>query len=136
MYTTEIVLRIPYPDVDRMGFVYHANYLKYFEMGRTDSLRTLGFTYRELEDMGILMPVVNMNIRFHKAALYDDEIKVKTTIKELPAVRHTFFHEIRNQKNELLTEAECLLVYLDQKRMRPIHCPDFLLDLMKPHWRP
>ena len=81
MYTSETFVRVRYGETDQMGYVYYGNYAMYYEVGRVESLRQLGLTYRELEDMGVMMPVLENKSKFHQAALYDDHLKIVTTIR-------------------------------------------------------
>ena len=80
MFTSEISLRVRYAETDRMGYAYYGNYATWFEVARVEALRTLGLNYRELEDDGILLPVIDYHTRYLKPAFYDDELTVKTTI--------------------------------------------------------
>ena len=95
--------RIPYADTDKMGVVYHANYLKYFEMGRTELMRQIGFTYDEMEKQGFYFPVVNVQCNYHAPAHYDDLVTVETTIFELKNVTVTFSYKIKLDDKVLVT---------------------------------
>ncbi len=90
----ETPVRVRYGEVDRMGFVYHANYLPYFELGRTELLRSQGHAYRLLEESGTLLVVVDTGLRFLRPAGYDDELVVRTRLAELTGVRIRFEYEI------------------------------------------
>ncbi len=83
----ETLVRVRYGEVDRMGVVYHANYLAYFETGRTEFLRHLGRSYRAVEEGGMLLVVADAGLRFHRPAGYDDELRVRTRLVELSGVR-------------------------------------------------
>lgn len=98
MIKIETMLRVRYAETDQMGFVYYGNYAQYYEVGRVEAMRSLGFSYKEMEENGILMPVINLNINYKKPALYDDEIRIVTTVSKLPSVRITFDYECFNQK--------------------------------------
>lgn len=98
MHVTETILRVRYAETDRMGYVYYGNYATYFEVARVDCMKALGFSYRELEDQGILMPVVSYNIKYLKPAFYDDALTIRTSIQELPEARITFHYETFNEK--------------------------------------
>ena len=97
MYVSEIKLRVRYSETDRMGYCYYGNYATYFEVARVECLRSLGITYKSLEDEGILLPVVDFKIRYIKPAFYDDELKIKTYIRELPTAKIKFDYEIFKQ---------------------------------------
>lgn len=128
MIKTETTLRVRYGETDQMGFVYYGNYAQYYEVGRVEAMRSLGFSYREMEEGGILMPVINLTINYKKPALYDDEVRVVTTVKEMPKVRITFDYECYNQKNELLNTGSVTLVFIDKTRNKPTVPPDWFLE--------
>ena len=123
-------VRVRYAEADRMGYVYYGNYATYFEVARTEMLRSLGFTYREWEDSGILLPVRELHIRYHASAFYDDLLTVRTIVKELPAARISFFHEIFNEKEELLCSGNLDLVFISKESGRPTRAPKEFLDAM------
>jgi acyl-CoA thioester hydrolase len=128
MIKTETTLRVRYGETDQMGFVYYGNYAQYYEVGRVEAMRSLGFSYREMEEGGILMPVINLTINYKKPALYDDEVRVVTMVKEMPKVRITFDYECYNQKNELLNTGSVTLVFIDKARNKPTVPPDWFLE--------
>jgi acyl-CoA thioester hydrolase len=103
MFRSETKVRVRYSETDQMGVVYHSNYFPYFDVARSESIRQMGFTYADMEKMGIIMPVVDVHARFIRPALYDDLLTIKTFLKEMP-VHHKieFYHEVFNEKNELL----------------------------------
>ena len=123
----EISFRIRYGETDQMGVVYHGNYAQFLEMGRVEWLRSLGISYRDMEENGIMLPVVNLSLKFIKPALYDDLITVKTILKKKPSVRIEFDYLISNEKNEILAEAYTTLAFMDTHRKRPVKCPDYIL---------
>lgn len=123
MYINSVLLRVRYAETDQMGIVYYGNYAQYFEVARTESLRELGVTYRALEDKGIMLPVLSLNVKYIRPARYDDELHIKTIIKEVPATRITFHHEITNEKKELLTIGQVQLVFVDAHTRRPRKAP-------------
>jgi acyl-CoA thioester hydrolase len=88
-------VRVRYQETDQMGVVYHANYLNWFEIGRTEMIRALGYPYRELEKQGLLLPVVEVNLKFKQPAKYDDVIGIYTRIKSFSPMRIGFEVEIR-----------------------------------------
>lgn len=124
MYTTEIKIRVRYGETDRMGYVYYGNYAEYFEVARVEALRNLGFSYRKLEDEGIMLPVLDYSVKYLKPAFYDDELTIKVTIKELPVARLKFSYEIYNEKDELTTVADTTLVFINRAANRPCPAPD------------
>lgn len=129
--TIEIEFRVRYGETDQMGVVYHGNYAQYFEMGRTGWLREMGFSYKAMEESGIMLPVVSLCINYKKPARYDDLIKVKTTLVKLPTAKIEFEYEIVNEKDEILTTGNSVLVFIDVNKNRPTKCPDYILDKLR-----
>src|SRR3982751_6981036 len=107
MFTTETQIRIHYALTDQMGVVYHGHYAQFYEIGRTEAIREIGYSYKDIEAMGIIMPVVDIHSRFMRPARYDDLITVKTTLQELPAAHKiVFHHEIYSEADELLNTGD------------------------------
>lgn len=128
IYSDEIQIRVRYGETDQMGVVYHGNYALYLEMGRIEWLRKLGISYRTMEENGIMLPVVSLNINFKKSARYDDVINVKTQLKNIPTAKIEFEYEITNDTGEILTTASTTLVFIDMKTNRPVKSPQYILD--------
>ncbi|PNQ72700.1 thioesterase [Hanstruepera neustonica] len=131
MFFDEIPIRVRYGETDQMGVVHHGNYALYLEMGRTEWLRKKGISYKEMEDDGVMLPVISMNLKFKKSALYDEVIKVKTTLPKLPSVKIEFDYEIYNENGDLLVSANTVLAFIDMKTKRPIKCPDYILEKLQ-----
>jgi acyl-CoA thioester hydrolase len=110
-----------------MGYVYYGNYAQYFEVGRVECLRDLGLTYKSLEESGIMLPALKLEVNYHKPAKYDDLLTIKTTVTKKPSVKFEFNFEIYNQQNELLTTGFTSLVFIDMKRNRPTKAPESIL---------
>jgi len=110
-----------------MGVVYHGNYAQFFEMGRTEWLRSLGITYKNMEISGIMLPVISINFNFIKSALYDDILTIDTFLKKEPMVKIEFDYEIKNQKDELICTGSSVLAFMNMKTLKPTRCPDYLL---------
>ncbi|MES2567658.1 MAG: thioesterase family protein [Bacteroidota bacterium] len=127
MIKTETTLRVRYGETDQMGFVYYGVYAQYYEVGRVEAMRSLGFSYREMEESGVLMPVINLTINYKKPALYDDEVRIVTYVKERPGVRITFHYECFNQKNELLNTGSVTLVFIDKIKNKPMQPPEWFM---------
>ena len=119
--------RVRYSETDQMGVVYHCNYAQFFEIGRTEWLRSLGVTYKDMEMNGIILPVVTLNLIFIKSALYDDILTIHTYLKKEPMVKIEFNYEIKNQLDELICTGNSVLAFIDTKNMKPTRCPDYLL---------
>ena len=130
MKTNKTSIRVRYGETDQMGVVYHANYVNFFEIGRTEWLRSLGYTYRSLEASGIFLPVIGVEIDYKKPAKYDDVLTLESSLIEYPNIKIQFFHKIYNQEGVLLVTGKSKLVFLDKKNNRPVRCPKFLLDLI------
>ncbi len=128
MKKTHTKLRVRYGETDQMGIVYYGNYADYLEQGRTEWLRTLGFSYKFMEANNIHLPVVNLNIDYKKPALYDDVINITTTLKEIPTVRIEFYYEIHNQDGQLLITATTTLVFVNSSTNKLRKAPEYLLE--------
>lgn len=131
MKIDEIQIRVRYGETDQMGVVYHGNYALYLEMGRIEWLRKLGVSYKIMEEKGIMLPVVSLNINYKKSACYDDVINVKTQLKNKPTAKIEFEYEITNDKGEIITTASTTLVFIDMKTNRPTRAPQYILDIFE-----
>ena len=118
-----------YALTDQMGLVYYGNYAQFYEIGRAEAIRQLGYTYKDIEAMGIIMPVVEMNSKFLRPAKYDDLITVKTTLRELPTGHAiNFFFEIFNEEDKLLNAGNVVLYFMEAVTMKRSKMP---IDLEK-----
>ena len=127
MYITETKIRIHYALTDQMGVVYHGHYAQFYEIGRGEAIREIGFTYKDIEAMGIIMPVVDIHSRFLRPAKYDDLITVKTTLNELPLHHKIVFHsEIFNENGELINIGDVTLFFMEAKEMQRCEIPTAL----------
>src|ERR1700735_4158026 len=136
MYTTTTQIRVRYGETDQMGYLYYGNYALYYEVGRAESIRELGFTYRQLEEMGIMMPVAELNVQYFRPALYDDLITVKTILKELPEGAKIQFHsELYNEEGQLLNKGVTTLVFYDPKEKKRTNTPVELYDRLSPFFK-
>ncbi|MBI1768829.1 MAG: acyl-CoA thioesterase [Bacteroidetes bacterium] len=132
MYSSETKVRVRYGETDQMGYVYYGNYAMYYEVARVESLRQLGLTYKELEDSGVMMPVLENRSKFLSPALYDDELRIVITIRERPSVRITFAYEIFNQTNQLIHQGETLLAFVNKTTGKPCRPPEHFQNVLKP----
>ena len=123
-----ISFRVRYAETDQMGVVYHGNYAQYLEMGRVEWLRQFGISYKSMEENGVMLPVVSLQMNFKKSAVYDDLITVETKLKKTPSVKIEFEFKIFNEEKELLVEADVVLAFINMKTMRPMKCPDYVLE--------
>ncbi|OCB78039.1 acyl-CoA thioesterase [Flavobacterium crassostreae] len=127
MKTHELQVRVRYAETDQMGVVYHGNYAQYFEMGRVEWLRNIGISYKWMEENGVMLPVVSLNMNYKKPARYDDILTIKTIFKSQRSVKIEFDYEIYNQQMELLTIASSVLVFVDKKTGRPTAAPEYVV---------
>ncbi len=126
----EIQIRVRYGETDQMGVVYHGNYPLYLEMGRIEWLRKLGISYKKMEEDGVLLPVVSLQVNYKRSMGYDDLITVKTRLKNRPTAKIEFEYEITNENGEVLTTANTVLVFLNKETNRPMKAPQYILDLI------
>lgn len=131
MISSESKIRVRYSETDKMGYLHHANYLNYFEVGRTDFLRNKGMTYKEMEDDGILLPVVSININYKIPAYYDEILTVKTFLKGKPEIKVFFEYEIYNEKSELICTGNSTLVFVDARSRKPRKAPYYFMERRK-----
>jgi acyl-CoA thioester hydrolase len=125
--TVSYTFRVRYAETDAMGIVHHGSYVDWMEMGRTEFMRSFGFTYRQLEEMGVLLPVLEINVRYRAAAVYDDELRITTWVEELSRVRVKLAYKIeRVADNVLLTEAYSVHTFAgrDGRPIRITHHPE------------
>ena len=120
-------IRVRYGETDQMGVVYHGNYATYFEIARTEWLRNVGVTYKELENNGIMLPVISLSFNFLKSAKYDDILNVSVFLKKSPLVKIEFDYEIYNQNKEKISTGNSVLAFINMKTNKPIKCPDYIL---------
>jgi acyl-CoA thioester hydrolase len=134
MFNCDIRQRIRYGETDQMGYVYYGRYAEFYEIGRTELIRLLGMTYRDLESKGILLPVVRMTVKYLRPASYDELITIRTTLRSLPTARIAFFYEIYNESGLLINEAEVQLVFTDALSRKPVRPPKDLMDALEPYF--
>ncbi len=136
MFIHETKIRVRYGETDQMGYMYYGNYPAFLEVARAELLRSIELPYKNFEDQGVMMPVLEMNIKYLKPALYDQEITIKTYLKKLPGIRIHLSHELFNENNDLLTTAEITLVLVDMKSNRPCQPPIRFIERLKPYFKP
>jgi acyl-CoA thioester hydrolase len=126
MLISETKMRVRYGETDQMGYAYYGIYAQYYEVGRVEAMRMLGFSYKDVEEKGIMMPVLEYNIKYKKPAYYDDEILIVTMLKEMPnGVKLNFEYECFNQKNELLNSGNVTLAIIDKSTNKLCKLPDW-----------
>jgi acyl-CoA thioester hydrolase len=136
MYQHEMQIRVRYAETDQMNIVYHGNYAQYFEVARAESIRHMGFTYNDMEKMGIVMPVVELTTKFLRPAHYDELLTIRTTLKELPPAHRIEFHyEVYNESGKLLTIGKVMLYFINAATREKSAMPEQLKLKLAPYFR-
>ena len=136
MYIFETSIRVRYGETDQMGYVYYGNYSLYYEVGRTEMLRSVGLSYLSMEEKGILLPVRSLNIRYIEPARYDDLLRLRVILKEMPTAKIQFHYEVYNGQNQLLNTGETTLVFVDAQTRRPRRAPQALMAALTEYFAP
>ena len=123
----KLKIKVRYSETDQMSFVYHGNYVKYFEMGRISWLRKLGFSYKEMEKQGILLPVIELKINFRNSAQFDDELVLITKLVKKPSYTIEFDYKILKNDN-VITLGYTKLIFIKSINSRPIRCPQPIIE--------
>lgn len=122
-------LRSRYGETDKMGYVYYGRYLEYFEVARTEMIRSAGFSYRDLEESGIMLPVIHTEIQYKQPVFYDELMDIRVFVYEMPSVRLNTYYEIRTKNGTVLhTLGSVSLVFTSTESRRPVRAPQFFLD--------
>jgi acyl-CoA thioester hydrolase len=135
MFEHSTKIRVRYGETDQMGYMYYGNYAEFYEVGRVEMLRSLGLTYAGMEASGIMMPVLEMKSKYLKPARYDEEITVKVIMDKMPGVKIHFRYELYNEKEELIHQAETLLVFVNMNNNRPCLPAAGFLEKLKPFFQ-
>jgi len=128
MLTHSVFYRVCYADTDQMGYVYYGNYARFYEIARVETLRSIGVSYKVLEDAGIGLPVYENYSKYHAPALYDDLLRVDCTLVKMPSARIEFEYRIYNQLDELLHEGKTTLVFMDLLSKKIVKAPEWLIS--------
>ncbi len=132
MFENTTQIRVRYAETDQMNVVYHGNYAQYFEVGRAESIRNLGFTYKDMEALGIVMPIVELQVKFIRPAHYDDLLTIKTIVRELPTHhRIEFEQEVYNEAGKLLTVGKVVLYFIKASTGEKTNMPDELKKVIE-----
>lgn len=126
----EIQIRPRYDEVDKMEYVYHANYVIYCHQARTELMRQLGIPDVKLEQQNIMLPVISMDLKYHRPAVYDELLTVKATITDIPKTRWNFEFKISNENNELVCSAKSTVVFIDSRSRKPMKAPDMIIEAL------
>ena len=130
MISFETKIRVEYHHTDQMGIVHHSNYVKFFEVARTEWLRASGLTYAEMERRGVMMPIVDVAVKYRNPALYDELISVTAYVDEPPMARMTFRYEVRGEDGRDLASGSTTLGFIDTETRRPVRAPKWLLEVV------
>src|ERR1044071_4729853 len=135
MFSSETQIRVRYAETDQMGVVYHGNYFAYFESARAESIRMLGLTYADMEKMGVIMPVIEVQCRYLRPARYDDLLTIRVILKELP-VHHKieFVQEVYNETHELIATGRVVLYFMEAGTMKRTNMPEALRVKLQPYF--
>lgn len=125
--------RVRYGETDMMGYLYYGNYAQLYEIGRVETMRKIGLSYKLLEEQyHIMMPVVNVEARYILPAKYDEELTIRTILRELPSRLITFYNEIYNEQMQMIHNATVKLFFVDMSNGKKVSCPDYMLDKLRP----
>ncbi len=131
-FTKTIELRVRYSETDQMGYCYYGNYAQYFEVGRVEALRSIGMSYKALEETGIMLPVSEFQVKYFAPAYYDDLLRIETHIIELRGSRLLFDYRIVNESDKVICTASTTLVFVQKENMKPIAPPSEFTDRIQP----
>lgn len=132
MYTHDFQKRVRYGETDQMGYLYYGNYAQYYEIGRVEMLRSLGLTYKYMEEeLGVMMPVLSLQMRYVRPAYYDELLTIRTTLRQLPDQFITFHVELYNEKNKLVNGGSVRLCFVDKKSNKTIQAPTYLIEKLR-----
>jgi len=134
MFVFDHQIRVRYAETDQMGYVYYGNYAAFYEIARTEMLRSTGIYYKELEEMGVMLPVTELKTKYLKPGKYDDLITIRVTIRKKPAVRIIFEYELFNESGELLNQGETTLVFVNMEKNKPCMPPQIFQDKMSKYF--
>ena len=131
MISFDCQIRVEYHHTDQMGIVHHSNYVKFFEVARTEWLRSAGLTYAEMERRGVMMPIVEVNVKYRQPAYYDELITVKAIVEDMPMARMVFKYEIRGEDGRDIASGSTTLGFIDSVTRRPQRAPKWLMEVLE-----
>jgi acyl-CoA thioester hydrolase len=137
MFIHETQIRVRYGETDQMGYLYYGKYAEYYEVGRAEAIRSLGLSYQVMEKTHkIMMPVMSLQMRYVRPALYDELLTIQTTLRQLPAETITFHHEIFNEKKKLVNGGSVKLCFVDMATNKSVVTPAYLVDALEGFFHP
>ena len=135
MLTGTFQKRVRYAETDKMGYLYYGHYATLYEIGRAELIRSVGITYRESEDVhNIMMPVMYLECKYSRPALYDELLTIHTELREMPTKLIHFFHQIYNEKDELLNRGQVKLFFVNRDTNKRVSCPAFIGEKFAPYF--
>jgi len=135
MYSHTTHIRVRYGETDQMGYLYYGQYAQYYEVGRVELIRSLGVTYKELEEQhGIWLPVVSLEMRFVRPAYYDDMLQVVTAVRAMPDTHIVFHVDIFNEQQKRVNGGRVRLCFFDAQHRKVVSAPEHLLERLRPHF--
>lgn len=134
MFCSETLIRVRYGETDRMGYMYYGHYPEYFEVSRTDMIRSLGLSYKEIEEQGIIMPVRSLKVDYRIPAHYDEVLRVKSYLNKIPEIKLEIDYEIYNQEQKLICTGNTILAFVDINTRRPRRAPEFFLEAVRKYF--
>lgn len=126
-YSHRIQTRVRYSETDQMGFCYYGNFLQYYEMGRVECLRSLGINYKNLENEGFFLPVLDIQVKYKIPCYYDDLLTIETKIVAINGSRISFDYIIFNESGNICNTATTTLVFLSKQFNKPVRCPKSII---------
>lgn len=124
-------VKVRYAETDQMGVVHHGNYPQYLEIARIEWLTDLGISYSNMEKKGVMLPVFELTLKYHKPLRFNEKLKIITQLRETPNVKIIFDYKIFDEGGNLTTSASTVLVFMDVKTRKPIRCPQYILDKLQ-----
>ena len=135
MYVFDYDKRVRYAETDKMGYLYYGHYAKFYEIGRVECLRSLGLSYKRMEDEhNVMLPVVSLEVRYLAPAYYDETIKIRSILREIPSKMITFEHELFNSEDKLINKAIVKLFFIDMTSGDRVSAPDYLIEALSKYF--
>lgn len=134
MFQHEIHLRVRYAETDQMGYVYYGNYATYFEVARVEAMRSVGFSYKKMEEEGIIMPVLMLKNQFKSPGRYDELLTIRISIPRIPTLKILFRYEVIGEDGRTIGLGETTLVFVNKTNGKPIRIPKKLSELLAPYF--
>ena len=134
MLRFEHFLDVRYYETDQMGIVHHSNYIRYFECGRVAMLKDLGLPIENIEEAGVMLPVVSVECRYKVPARLGETLKIISMIYEVPRAKLVIRTEIFNPSGQLVCEGQVVLGFINSLTRRPVRCPDSLVKVFEEHF--